>query len=50
MTNKKDIKASDSFRSLENAIQRFSEALREDPSSNILAIDGAIQRFEFCFE
>ena len=31
------------------ALQRFSEALAED-RSNPLAIDGSIQRFEFCFE
>ena len=31
------------------ALQRFSEALAED-QSNPLAIDGSIQRFEFCFE
>jgi nucleotidyltransferase substrate binding protein (TIGR01987 family) len=31
------------------ALLRFSEALAED-ESNPLAIDGSIQRFEFCFE
>ena len=31
------------------ALERFSEALAED-RSNPLAIDGSIQRFEFCFE
>ncbi len=31
------------------ALRRFSEALAED-ESNPLAIDGSIQRFEFCFE
>jgi len=31
------------------ALQRFAEALAED-QSNPLAIDGSIQRFEFCFE
>ena len=31
------------------ALQRFSEALAED-RSNPLAVDGSIQRFEFCFE
>ena len=31
------------------ALLRFTEALAED-QSNPLAIDGSIQRFEFCFE
>lgn len=31
------------------ALERFGEALAED-QSNPLAIDGSIQRFEFCFE
>jgi nucleotidyltransferase substrate binding protein (TIGR01987 family) len=31
------------------ALLRFAEALAED-ESNPLAIDGSIQRFEFCFE
>ncbi len=32
------------------ALIRFDEALKESPESNPLAIDGAIQRFEFCYE
>ncbi|MGB0719471.1 MAG: HI0074 family nucleotidyltransferase substrate-binding subunit [Bdellovibrionales bacterium] len=33
-----------------NALDRFKEALDEDMESNPLAVDGAIQRFEFCYE
>ncbi|MBL7004092.1 MAG: nucleotidyltransferase substrate binding protein [Gammaproteobacteria bacterium] len=38
-----------SFTFFSNALQRFDEALAQD-LSNPLAIDGSIQRFEFCFE
>jgi nucleotidyltransferase substrate binding protein (TIGR01987 family) len=39
----------DSMLFFSKALQRFAEALAED-QSNPLAIDGSIQRFEFCFE
>ena len=39
----------DSMLFFSKALQRFTEALAED-QSNPLAIDGSIQRFEFCFE
>jgi nucleotidyltransferase substrate binding protein (TIGR01987 family) len=32
------------------AILRLDEALKQSPQSNPLAIDGTIQRFEFCFD
>ncbi len=40
----------DSFAALAKALDRFAEALEEDQNSNTLAIDGSIQRFEFCVE
>ena len=40
----------DSFAALAKALNRFAEALQENQSSNPLAIDGSIQRFEFCVE
>ena len=39
----------DSMTYFTNALIRFDEALSED-ISNPLAVDGSIQRFEFCFE
>ncbi|MFC1522694.1 HI0074 family nucleotidyltransferase substrate-binding subunit [Elusimicrobiota bacterium] len=41
--------AKESFEDFANALKRLQEALNE-PESNILAIDGTIQRFEFTFE
>jgi len=35
---------------LEQAIKRFAEALTVDVRITPIAIDGAIQRFEFCYE
>ena len=45
----KNKKVFDSLQKFESAIKRLDEALTED-SSNPLAIDGTIQRFEFVFE
>ncbi len=42
-------KLEQSLRNLEKAVQRLREAL-DEPRSNALAVDGAIQRFEFVFE
>jgi nucleotidyltransferase substrate binding protein (TIGR01987 family) len=39
----------DAMQFFSKALERFGEALAED-QSNPLAIDGSIQRFEFCFE
>ena len=39
----------DAFSFFSDALQRFDEALAQD-LSNPLAIDGSIQRFEFCVE
>jgi len=39
----------DAMRFYSKSLRRFCEALAED-LSNPLAIDGSIQRFEFCFE
>lgn len=38
------------LRTLENALDRFDEALAPDIAQNSLALDAAIQRFEFAFE
>ena len=43
------IKINQSLSNLEAALQRLQEAL-DDPQANSLAIDGAIQRFEFTLE
>lgn len=43
-------KKTDSFQALGKALKRLEEALGESPETNILAIDGTIQRFEFCIE
>ncbi len=45
-----DIKQTDSFKALGKALERLKEALKESPETNVLAIDGTIQRFEFSIE
>jgi nucleotidyltransferase substrate binding protein (TIGR01987 family) len=40
----------DSYEALGKALERLEEALNEDIAVNPLAIDGTIQRFEFCIE
>lgn len=48
MTNSE--KPIDSFVALSKALDRLQEALKESPKTNVLAVDGTIQRFEFCIE
>ena len=50
MTDKVNLKQTDSFKALGKALDRLSEALQESPKTNKLAIDGTIQRFEFSIE
>lgn len=38
------------FRQFESALKRLNEALNMNISENEIALDGSIQRFEFCFE
>lgn len=50
MTKPSQIKINDKIEKLESALERFEEALTVNQNSSILAIDGTIHRFEFCFE
>ena len=43
------VETHDAMSYFSKALLRFTEALAED-QSNPLAVDGSIQRFEFCFE
>ncbi len=45
-----NLQQSDSFNALGKALDRLKEALQESPETNVLAIDGTIQRFEFSIE
>ncbi|MBI4040485.1 MAG: nucleotidyltransferase substrate binding protein [Deltaproteobacteria bacterium] len=38
------------FKNFEEALDRLEEALQENCEKNVLALDGSIQRFEFCYE
>lgn len=43
-------RSDEKLEALDRALDRLGEALGEDRAENQLAVDGTIQRFEFCFE
>ena len=43
-------KANELYLDYEKSVERLNESLKEDINTNPVALDGAIQRFEFTFE